>query len=962
MDTTDFLSAVLPTQGKYCNFIQKDKLKKNIFLDSLDNLYDTAVKHSDQGKQSFYALSTFDDAGTRVAAHALYVKSIFIDMDCGVDATTGKPKAFASKREAVTALVKFLDDSGLGALGTPWLVDSGGGVHAYWPYTEEVPVAQWKPVAEAFKRAAAALQFKIDMTVTADAARVLRNPGTLNHKYDPPRPVVLKQRGDLFEFSDIEEVLAAYKIAVRKISTDVALLGARPSFAALSPIAKAMAGNSITLFGNIAKRTAKGTGCQQLQYYFDHADEDGMEPIWRGWLSIAKHCDDGDRACKKLSALHPYEEERMYMKLNEIKGPYPCTKLESENPGGCEGCAHKGKITNPLALGRQVETTTESVIYETPGETEDEPSVEYARPTPPWGYSYGKNGGLFYKKAGKPDEEPVDVMLVPYDLFMTKLVRDETERHAEFKVIKGTNVFTFAVPLEKATNVAECTKLLAANGVVASVRGYDVYLADFVRQSIMSATVSGSETVVPPRFGWVDGDFAVGDTVYSQHGQAHDYSFVSNRLHNIIDLTKTAGTIENWRKPFQLMLKKKMWGHLAMGGMGFASVLMHFMPPGSRAVCAHVCGTHSGLGKSYALALASSIWGSTHKYNVPATTSLTTLMQRAGLLGALPLVVDEITAKQRESDREFVPNLVFNYSNGAHKVKGSATGNNEIINDLFWEALMLFSSNTPALEAMMGARIATSEGEARRMLEWVIPKHFRFEWADEQEREESKLLETNYGIAGRMFVQYCVMHQDEIAKICNEALIEWRRVSGATDDERFWSSGIGANIAGWIIARRAGIIDIPLSGIINFWLEDVISPARVIISSNQRSALDILNSYIRENNNNFVTVEGSIVMQNLNGNKYAVTPDSQRRIVRGRIERNMIPGVEDIYLETKMVKTHCANMNFGFQAFMSELDAHAQVREGRKNLLAGTNGPNMRVDCVRITRTLTGGKPTNSLP
>jgi hypothetical protein len=55
-------------------------------------------------------------------------------------------------------------------------------------------------------------------------------------------------------------------------------------------------------------------------------------------------------------------------------------------------------------------------------------------------------------------------------------------------------------------------------------------------------------------------------------------------------------------------------------------------------------------------------------------------------------------------------------------------------------------------------------------------------------------------------------------------------------------------------------------------------------------------------------------------------------------------------------------MNFGFQAFLSELDVHAQVREGRKNLLAGTNGPNMRVDCVRITRTLTGGKPTNPLP
>ena len=191
MDTTDFLSAVLPTQGKYCNFIQKDTLKKNIFLDTLDNLYDTAVKHSEQGKQSFYALSTFDDAGTRAAAHAVYIKAIFIDMDCGIDAKTGKPKAFPSKRAAVAALVKFLGDSGLDALGSPWLVDSGGGVHGYWPYEEEVTVAEWKPVAEAFKRCAKAHNFPIDMTVTADAARVLRNPGTLNHNcllYTSPSP------------------------------------------------------------------------------------------------------------------------------------------------------------------------------------------------------------------------------------------------------------------------------------------------------------------------------------------------------------------------------------------------------------------------------------------------------------------------------------------------------------------------------------------------------------------------------------------------------------------------------------------------------------------------------------------------------------------------------------------------------------------------------------------------------
>jgi hypothetical protein len=77
-----------------------------------------------------------------------------------------------------------------------------------------------------------------------------------------------------------------------------------------------------------------------------------MEPLWRAHLSIAQKCEDGEKASVWLSSLHPYDEDRMRTKLAEIKGPYPCTKFDSENPGVCTGCAHWGKITNPLALGR----------------------------------------------------------------------------------------------------------------------------------------------------------------------------------------------------------------------------------------------------------------------------------------------------------------------------------------------------------------------------------------------------------------------------------------------------------------------------------------------------------------------------------------------------------------------------------------------------------------------------------
>ena len=57
--------------------------------------------------------------------------------------------------------------------------------------------------------------------------------------------------------------------------------------------------------------------------------------------------------------MHPYEPERMNQKLQSIKGPYPCIKMDSENPGICPSCTHWGKITNPLILGRELAVEVE---------------------------------------------------------------------------------------------------------------------------------------------------------------------------------------------------------------------------------------------------------------------------------------------------------------------------------------------------------------------------------------------------------------------------------------------------------------------------------------------------------------------------------------------------------------------------------------------------------------------------
>lgn len=954
MESIDFLAAVLPAQGKYCAFTMRDKLRKNIFVDSLENLYETNLNLSERGQNTFYALSAFDDEGTREATHAQCIRALFMDLDCG------EGKAFPTKKAAVEALYAFLQASGLSALGVPWLVDSGGGVHVYWPFEAEVDIAAWQPLAEALKRAARQHALPIDMTVTADAARVLRMPGTLNWKYAPPRPVTLRTRGGVFRVEALRNALQGYVAAppMKPPGSALALPGSRPSME-LSPTAKALAGNTATYFKNIMIRTVNGTGCGQLQYYVDHATEDGMEPLWRGLLSWAKVCDDGAVAARKLSALHPYDEERMARKLAEIRGPYPCVKMDSENPGICPGCPHWGKITNPLVLGREILTSAAPAQIEVPQpEGSEEPPIHMHRPEPPFGFEYGRRGGVFYiKPADKDDEAPTKVCLTPYDFFMTRMFRDGPDYQAEFMVIKGSKVITFAVPTSDITAQKDCLKVLSKNNVMANTPGADPYLYQYVRQSMQRASATGEETVVPPRLGWQDDNsFAVYDTVYSQHSAEHNYNYVSNRLHNLISATQPSGALDSWKQVFTMMRQKAvrepaLWGHLAMAGAGFGSILMRFTPHGSRAAVLHLCSKDSGAGKTLAVAMAVSVWGDPARYLVAPSTSERTMMQRAGMLGSLPLCIDEITANNRELNREWLPKFIFDYAAGMHKIKGSASSNAEVQHEMLWSGIAMLTSNTPGLEAMMGARKHTSEGEVRRYLEWNLPDRYKLVWTPEEKRALS-LLAGNVGHAGPAFAQWCVRHQDQVQQVIDQVRGYWLEKTGATDDERFWTATVTSICAGYILAGRkhANIIDMPVSPIFAFF-EELIARQRKVIAGNQASALDTLNAYTAEHYGSFIKTEGSTVLQHLAGGA-AILPSSAKSQVRGRVEYNVTPGYVNFFIDVRHMKLHCADHSVGFDAFVKELQTSCTVEIVQKNLLAGTKGPQMRTKCLKIVRSI----------
>jgi hypothetical protein len=401
MQPLDFLAAVLPSSGVYCVAEFTTPKKEHIFVNTLDEVLDAANKLAADKKDAYYALACFTVAGNRTAENAKMVKSLFMDLDIG-ESKNGKKK-YADKKLAADAFQKFMTDTGMDKLGQPIVVSSGGGFHIYWPFDEEVEIAQWKPVAENFKRLCNQEDLHIDYNVPADAARVLRVPGTFNFKEQEPREVKILTESDAkFTLFALDSFIKSKLKAPTYESTVASLPGTRPKAASTTQLK--LIENSETSFQEIFKRTRAGTGCGQLAYYLENAADDGMEPLWRGLLSLTQKCEDGGKWAIRLSELHPYEPDRMAQKLREIKGPYPCIKFDSDNPGVCTKCPHFGKITNPLALGRKmaVETEAKEIVIEpqTPVPTAESEAVEapttIQRPAAPRGFSYGKNGALWF--------------------------------------------------------------------------------------------------------------------------------------------------------------------------------------------------------------------------------------------------------------------------------------------------------------------------------------------------------------------------------------------------------------------------------------------------------------------------------------------------------------------------------------------------------------------------------------
>jgi hypothetical protein len=68
------------------------------------------------------------------------------------------------------------------------------------------------------------------------------------------------------------------------------------------------------------------------------------------------------------------------------------------------------------------------------------------------------------------------------------------------------------------------------------------------------------------------------------------------------------------------------------------------------------------------------------------------------------------------------------------------------------------------------------------------------------------------------------------------------------------------------------------------------------------------------------------------------------------VEHGLItPGYREFFIEEQLMKKHCVSMSFGYDEFKVQMETLFRVSYTKKDMLARTNGPSMRVNTMHIS-------------
>jgi hypothetical protein len=294
----------------------------------------------------------------------LSLRALRLDIDYG---NGHKAAGYTDKKTAAAAISRFIAEMDF---PQPMVVESGGGFHVYWPLEDALPRAEWQLYANGLKAASQALGLLAGHEVTADAARILRPPGTMNHKLaGKPRAVELDPRylgNGSYPLDAFAGLLVYARASVRAAAPNGGALSRMQRPAYLRPFDPKRIAGFLGGVGEelpLADASAIAGSCAQISAM--RATRGVMpEPTWKACLDVLAFCEGGERLAHEWSAgdprYDPKETQRKFERGKGLTGATTCAHfagLGGDASARCEACPHKGKINSPISLGMRAEYT-----------------------------------------------------------------------------------------------------------------------------------------------------------------------------------------------------------------------------------------------------------------------------------------------------------------------------------------------------------------------------------------------------------------------------------------------------------------------------------------------------------------------------------------------------------------------------------------------------------------------------
>ncbi len=215
---------------------------------------------------------------------------------------------------------------------------------------------------------------------------------------------------------------------------------------------------------------------------------------------------------------------------------------------------------------------------------------------------------------------------------------------------------------------------------------------------------------------------------------------------HIFSSVREQGDYEKWLDVMRKVRAEKTIARLFIAA-SFASVLLE--PCGLLSFFVHCHGT-TEIGKTVALKIAASVWGSPKVGEYITTFNATGVGQEmtAAFLNSLPMCIDELQIKDSMGVKEF-DSMIYQLTEGVGKTRGSKDGGLQKTST--WRCCFITTGERPILnENSMG-------GAVNRVIE--------FEGTEKIYSDLPGLCDVindNYGFAGRKFIEIFREHREEV--------------------------------------------------------------------------------------------------------------------------------------------------------------------------------------------------------